>query len=205
MSISNFSWNGQAVWMCEAILYIPVAYSLIMVTITRHVFINIFQTEHFSAAVKYAMGYEKNMRFLVIVKSPKVWKKVEKIGQGFFNVDENKPSKNVVNFPFLTYFAHQYKLMILWLFPSKSKHFLGNSTSCSNKQMTLITIMTSFINLAWIVSVSELMWQKQWQFCLLYSWAYVFRCLRHIFHWNHLFGLMPRSKAKIHSKNWPPQ
>ena len=45
-----------------------------MVAITRHVFINIFQSEHFSAP-KFAMGYEKNMSFLVIRKSPKVWKK----------------------------------------------------------------------------------------------------------------------------------
>ena len=61
-------------------VYIAVAYILLCklnygyVTITRHVFINIFQTEHFSA-VKFAMGYEKNMSFLVIGKSPKVWKK----------------------------------------------------------------------------------------------------------------------------------
>ena len=78
MSISNFSWNGLAIWMYEAILYIAVAYSwcvsLIMVTITRHIFINISQTEHFSA-VKFAIGYEKNMSFLVIAKSPKVWQK----------------------------------------------------------------------------------------------------------------------------------
>ena len=41
--------------------------------------------EHFSA-VKFAMSYEKNMSFLVIAKSPKVWKKkVEKIGLGSFN------------------------------------------------------------------------------------------------------------------------
>ena len=48
-----------------------------MLTITRNVFINIFQTEHFSAA-NFAMGYEKSMSFLVIPKSSKVWKKVEK-------------------------------------------------------------------------------------------------------------------------------
>ena len=55
-----------------------------MVTITRHIFINICQTEHFSA-VKFAMGYKKNMSFRVITKSPKVWKKkVEKIGLGSF-------------------------------------------------------------------------------------------------------------------------
>ena len=57
--------------------------SLIMVTITRHIFINIFQMEHFSA-VKFAMGYEKNMSYHVISKSPKVWKSVEKIGMGSF-------------------------------------------------------------------------------------------------------------------------
>ena len=59
--------------------------SLIMVTITRHVFINIFQTEHFSS-VKFAMGYEKNiMSFLVIAKCLNFEeKKVEKIGLGSF-------------------------------------------------------------------------------------------------------------------------
>ena len=54
---------------------------LIMVTLTRHVFINIFHTEHFSD-VKFAMGYEKNMSFLVIAK--KFEKKNEKIGLGSF-------------------------------------------------------------------------------------------------------------------------
>ena len=47
MLISNFNWNSQAVSMYEAILCIAVAYILlcylIMVTITRHIFINIFQ------------------------------------------------------------------------------------------------------------------------------------------------------------------
>ena len=43
---------------------------LIMVTITRHVFINIFQTKHF-LAVNFSMGYEKNMSFLVIGKISK--------------------------------------------------------------------------------------------------------------------------------------
>ena len=60
--------------MYKAILYIAVAFNcvrLTMVTINRHVFINIFQMKHFSA-VKFAMGYEKNMSFLVIAKSPKV-------------------------------------------------------------------------------------------------------------------------------------
>ena len=48
----------------------PLTAALInMVAITRHVFINIFQTKHSSAA-KFAIGYEKNiMSFLVIHKN----------------------------------------------------------------------------------------------------------------------------------------
>ena len=52
-----------------------------MVTITRHVFTDFFQTKHF-LAVKLYMGYEQNISFLVIPKSPKVGKQVEKIGLG---------------------------------------------------------------------------------------------------------------------------
>ena len=61
--------------MYKANLYIAVAYILLctlnMVTITRQVFINIVKMEHFSG-VKFTMGYEENMSFLVIAKSPKV-------------------------------------------------------------------------------------------------------------------------------------
>ena len=39
--------------------------------------------QHFSAMIFY-MGYEKNMSFLMIPKSPKIGKKVEKIGLGSF-------------------------------------------------------------------------------------------------------------------------
>ena len=44
------------------ILHMSISYcvSLIMVTITRYVFNNIFQTEHFSAVKFSIMGYEKN-------------------------------------------------------------------------------------------------------------------------------------------------
>ena len=61
--------------MYEATLYIAVAYILLCKLDygyhdqTR--FINIFLTEHF-LDVKFPMGYEKNMSFLVITKSPKV-------------------------------------------------------------------------------------------------------------------------------------
>ena len=48
-----------------------------MVTITRHIFNNIFQTENFSAA-KFATSYEEKMSFIMIPKSPKVWREVEK-------------------------------------------------------------------------------------------------------------------------------
>ena len=67
------------------ILQLPIPYcvSLIMVTITSHIFINIFQTVHFSA-VKFTRGNEKNMSFLLIPKSQKVWKKSEASGPGSF-------------------------------------------------------------------------------------------------------------------------
>ena len=44
---------------------------MIMVTITIHFLMNIFQAQHFSA-MEFYKGYEKNMSFLVIPKSPEV-------------------------------------------------------------------------------------------------------------------------------------
>ena len=56
-----------------------------MVTITRRLFINIFQTEHF-LAVKFPVDYGKNMSFFCDSKiSKSLKKKVEKIGLGSFN------------------------------------------------------------------------------------------------------------------------
>ncbi len=52
-------------------LPIPYCVSLIMLTITSHIFVNIFQTVHFSA-VKFIRSNEKNMSYLLIPKSPKV-------------------------------------------------------------------------------------------------------------------------------------
>ena len=61
--------------MHDAILYIAVAYILLYKLDygchNQTVFISIFQTEHF-LAVKFAMGYERNMSYPVIAKSPKV-------------------------------------------------------------------------------------------------------------------------------------
>ena len=58
----------------NAVSYTVYCVSLNMVTITRHVFINIFQTEHFSS-VKFAMGYEKNiMSFFFNSKVSKFWR-----------------------------------------------------------------------------------------------------------------------------------
>ncbi len=55
------------------ILQLPIPYcvSFIMVTVTSHIFINIFQTVHFPA-IKFSRGNQKNMSFLLIPKSPKV-------------------------------------------------------------------------------------------------------------------------------------
>ena len=70
------------------ILQLPISYcvSLVMVTITRHIFINIFQMEHFFNSEICHGVTRKKMSFLVISKSPKVWKKVEKIRLGSFKV-----------------------------------------------------------------------------------------------------------------------
>ena len=83
ISVETVKPFGCSKQVCILQLPIPYCVSIIMVTLTRHVFINIFQMEHIYA-VKFAMGYEKNMSFFVIPKSPKVFKKVEKIGLGFF-------------------------------------------------------------------------------------------------------------------------
>ncbi len=69
--------------LCILQLPIPYCVSLIMVTITSHIFINIFQTVHFPA-VKFTRGNEKNTSFLLIPKSPKLWGKSEVIGPGTF-------------------------------------------------------------------------------------------------------------------------
>ena len=63
---------------------ISILCKLFMATISRHVFINIFQTELFSVVNFYHRLLEKNASFLVILKSPKVWKKLEKFGLGSF-------------------------------------------------------------------------------------------------------------------------
>ncbi len=61
----------------DIILQLPISYcvSLIMVTITSHIFISIFQTVRFSA-VKFTRDNEKNMSFLLMPKSLKVWKNI---------------------------------------------------------------------------------------------------------------------------------
>ena len=77
--------------MYEAILYIAVAKSYcvslvssIMITIIRHVFINIFQTDHFSTC-KICHGLWEKYELPCDSKISKSLKKVEKIGLGSFN------------------------------------------------------------------------------------------------------------------------
>ena len=60
-----------------AVAYLTACVSLIMDNITRHIFISIFQMERFSG-VKFPMGYEKNMSFLVIQNLQKFEKKKKK-------------------------------------------------------------------------------------------------------------------------------
>ncbi len=70
-------------------LPIPPFLMLIMVTITSHILINIFQTVHFSS-IKFTRGNEKHMTFLLIPKSLKFGKKSEAIGPGSFNNFQSK-------------------------------------------------------------------------------------------------------------------
>ena len=57
-------------------LYLPASCKLYMVTITSNIYINIFQTVHFSA-VKFTRGNEKNMTFLLLI--PKSQESLKKI------------------------------------------------------------------------------------------------------------------------------
>ena len=50
--------------------------------------------EHISA-VKFDMGYEKNMSFRVIPKSSKSLKKVEKMGLGSFNISYASHTRHI--------------------------------------------------------------------------------------------------------------
>ena len=59
---------------------------MVMVTITGHFFIDIFQTQHLST-MKFYMGYKKNNYELSCgTKVSKSWKKVKKIGLGSFKM-----------------------------------------------------------------------------------------------------------------------
>ena len=76
----NFIWNGQAVWIYKADLYTAVAYTLpckLNHGYHNQAHFHYLQTECFSA-VKCPMGYEKNVSFLVIPKSSKVFLKSSK-------------------------------------------------------------------------------------------------------------------------------
>ena len=78
-------------WYKKKLRIFSIAYTLLcklnlMVTITSHIYINIFQTVHF-AAVKFTKGNEKKSSFLLIPKSQqKVWKKSDAIGPGTFKM-----------------------------------------------------------------------------------------------------------------------
>ena len=78
-------------YMYEAILYIAVAYmfhcvSLIVVTITRHVFINISQTEHFKRwEIFHGLWQKYEVSFDTKISKSLIKKKVLKIWRGSLN------------------------------------------------------------------------------------------------------------------------
>ena len=60
------------------VLELPISYCVSFIHgYNNFAHFHIFQKEHFSA-VKFDIGYEKNMSFLVIPKSLQVWKKLHK-------------------------------------------------------------------------------------------------------------------------------
>ena len=83
-SVKQFGYKKR-LCICDC-LYLHCV-SLIMVTITSHIFINTFQTVHFPA-VKFTRGIAKNTSFLLIPRSLKVWEKSEVIGPGSFKLDQ---------------------------------------------------------------------------------------------------------------------
>ncbi len=85
---SWFQISVRSVWKHE-ITYLPIPYcvSLIMVTITSHIFINIFQTVHFSA-VKFTRGNGKNMSFLLIYQNLRKFEKIRSNRTGFLQVQK---------------------------------------------------------------------------------------------------------------------
>ena len=80
-SVKPFGFTKQ---FCILQLPIFCCVSLIMVTITSHIFINIVQTEQ-NSVVKFTMDYEKNMSYHAISKSPEVFFKSWKNWTGSFN------------------------------------------------------------------------------------------------------------------------
>ena len=72
ISVEMIKSLGRTNQFCILQLPISYCYSLIMVTINRDIFINIFQTKH---SCEIWHGIWENMSFQVIPISPKVWKK----------------------------------------------------------------------------------------------------------------------------------
>ena len=84
-------------------LPIPYCVSLIMDTMTSHVFTNIFQMTHI-AGVKFTGGYKKNMMFLWIPKSQNVLENKQKLDQAPFKLHGRRIQQPI------KYFSHIQKL-----------------------------------------------------------------------------------------------
>ncbi len=112
ISVKRFGYKKR---LCILKLQIHFCVSLIMVTITSHIFINIFQTVQFPA-VKFTRGNEKNTSFLLIPKSLKIWEKSEVIRPGsfkckiFHKVSENSEAV-VINHSLMSLYS---EFLLFW-------------------------------------------------------------------------------------------
>ncbi len=130
-----------------------------MVTITSYIFINIIQTVHFSA-VKFTRGNEKNMSFLLIPKSPKLWEKSEAIGPGTFNGSENNSRRPVWGNKVLYYIDTHYNRYTLRYPPGQ----FNNNFDLMGQSYTLV-ISTGLQ----VWSVIDLVLYPWWKYFLNYK------------------------------------
>ena len=87
--------------------------------------------------MKFYMGYEKNMSFLVIPKSLNVGEKVEKIGQGSFNLLQKK-YKVILLICYQRYICHPTWLVNVWTQKTMDGNYRNQATSVLTLDLTII-------------------------------------------------------------------
>ncbi len=144
-----------------------------MVTITSHIFINLFQTVHFSA-VKFSWGNEKNMIFLLIPKSHRFAKNLKRLDQAPFKLDFTRliimiiGAWTPIKFMFGTAFVLTFKMPVflistLYFFYYQIQKLLLIYFVCGFNRSTIFSYKRRVINIS-----HELSWV-----CMLYLCIFV--------------------------------